>query len=394
MQRQMAAEQPAFNVIICAQGEWDLVWIFSHDLAQYFISAGHTVIYLNPFPKRLPRLGEWRRLVARLFQRPQLLNTRGQQRPKGMKLLTPVCLPDTCKIFSFINRKWLLPKLCQKTLRLLKTGQSLIVFNFLPFATPVTFALGLYPDLLIYAQRSGWPDDPASRKTQSREKELLAAAELVITSSPILSIKAQQQQMKLLEIPALVDFELYYRPVSAAKIKKPVCCFLGNPNERIAVELLLGIAAQFKLCIIGLLAKGSVLQAAPIEQWGLVDQNELPELISKVDVFIFPYKLNEFTNNIFPYKIFQCFAQGKAIVSSRLPSMSKLGDLVYWADDLPAFLQMIETAAGEGCEIKVRRQELARQYDRSVQLAEVEARLRQQLLIKENHNQMPGTKPG
>jgi hypothetical protein len=28
MQRQMAAEQPAFNVIICAQGEWDLVWIF------------------------------------------------------------------------------------------------------------------------------------------------------------------------------------------------------------------------------------------------------------------------------------------------------------------------------------------------------------------------------
>jgi glycosyltransferase involved in cell wall biosynthesis len=394
MQKQMATEQPAFNVIICAQGEWDLVWIFSHDLAQYFISAGHTVIYLNPFPKRLPRLGEWRRLVARLFQRPQLLNTQGQQRPKGMKLLTPVCLPDTYRIFSFINRKWLLPRLCQKTLRLLKTAQPLIVFDFLPFATPVAFSLGLHPDLLIYAQRSGWSDDPASRETHSCEKDLLAAAELVITSSPILSIKAQQHQMKLLEIPALVDFELYYRPVSAVKIKKPVCCFLGNLNERIAVELLLGIAAQFRLCIIGLLAKDSVLQAAPIEQWGLVTQSKLPELISKVDVFIFPYKLNEFTSNIFPYKIYQCFAQGKAIVSSRLPAMAKLGDLVYWADDLPEFLQMIEAAAGEDCEIKVRRQELARKYDCSVQLAKVEARLRQQLLVKENYKQMLGTKPG
>ncbi|MCX6554747.1 MAG: glycosyltransferase [Candidatus Aminicenantes bacterium] len=299
-----------------------------------------------------------------------------------MELLTPICLPDTHKIFSLSNRKWLLPRLCRRTLRMLTAGQPLIVFNFLPFATPVAFSLRLHPDLLIYAQRSGWLDDPSSRMTHSHEQALLAAADLVITSSSILSKKAHPQQMKLLEIPALVDFELYYRPVIATKITKPVCCFLGHLNERIAAELLLGIASHYKLCVIGYLARDSVLGAAPIEQWGMVRQNELPELMSKVDIFIFPYKLNEFTRNIFPYKVYQCFAQGKAIVSSRLPAMSRLGDLVYWADELPEFLRMIEAAAGEGCEIKIRRQELARQYDRSVQLAEVEARLRQQLLNK------------
>jgi glycosyltransferase involved in cell wall biosynthesis len=390
----MATEQPAFNIIICAQGEWDLVWIFSHDLAHYFSAAGHTVIYVNPFPKRFPRLGDWRRLAARLFKKPQLLHSHGQRIPEGMELLTPVCLPDTRKIFSFSNRKWLLPGLRRKTLRLLKTGRPLIVFNFLPFATPVTFSLGLHPDLLVYAQRSGWLDDPASRETRSYEKHLLATADLVITSSPVLSRKAHQQQMKLLEIPALVDFELYYRPVIEAKTTKPVCCFLGNLNERIAAELLLGIAAHYQLCVIGYSTGDAVRHTAPIEQWGFVSQSELPELIRKVDVFIFPYKLNEFTRNIFPYKIYQCFAQGKAIVSSRLPAMSELGDLVYWADDLPQFLQMIKVAAAEDREIKVRRQELARQYDRSLQLTRVEARLRQGLLNKKKFDPTLRTKPG
>jgi hypothetical protein len=381
----MAAEHQTFNIIICAQGEWDRVWIFSHDLAHYFCSAGHRVIYLNPFPKRFPCFGEWRRLAARLFKRPQLLHSHGQQIPEGMELLTPVCLPDTRAAFSFGNRLLLLPRLRRKTLRLLKTGQPLIVFNFLPFATPVAFSLGLHPDLLVYAQRSGWLDDPAGRAAHSHENDLLAAADLVITSSPVLSKKAHQQHMKLLEIPALVDFELYYRPVIAAKTANPVCCFLGNLN---------GIAAHCKLCIIGYMSGDSVLHTAPIEQWGLVSQSELPALISKVDVFIFPYKLNGFTRNIFPYKIFQCFAQGKAIVSTRLPAMAELGDLVYWADDLPQFLQMIGAAAAEGCEIKVRRQELARRYDRSVQLAAVEDRLRQELLNKKNFNPMQRTKPG
>jgi hypothetical protein len=90
---------------------------------------------------------------------------------------------------------------------------------------------------------------------------------------------------------------------------------------------------------------------------------------------VIPYLLNGFTRSIFPYKIFQAFAQGKPVVATRLPALEPLAHLLYLASSPGEFMDQIARAAAEGPEVKFRRQEMARQYDRYTVLESLRLRL-------------------
>jgi glycosyltransferase involved in cell wall biosynthesis len=107
----------------------------------------------------------------------------------------------------------------------------------------------------------------------------------------------------------------------------------------------------------------------------MVPYDRIPELLAAVDIVVIPYRLSGFNRNIFPYKIFQAFAQGKPVVATRLPALEPLAHLLYLASSHEEFLEMIAWAANEGSEIKLRRQEMARQNDRTTVLESLRQRL-------------------
>lgn len=362
------------TAVIISQTDWGLVWVFAHDLANHLAEKGHPVVFFNPFPKRFPRFAEWRRLLGRLLDWPQLTRCAGHPRPAGLRVRTPLTLPDRNRLFTWINRRLLLPRLKRMIPGSGVASQGPWVFVFLPFATPVAFAAMLAPSRLVYAQREGYGDDPCLKHLRNLESDLLKRADLVIASGGVLANKSRDQERQVLDIPGLVDFSIFYRPPTPAAAGVPLCCYFGHVNERVDLPLLLRVAERFRLRVIGPV-QGGWPTGAPGEIMGMVPTERVAELLADCDVVVIPYLLNSFTRNIFPYKIFQAFAQGKPVVATRLPALEPFSSLLYVAGSAEEFLQQIARAAGEGIEVKRRRQETARRQDRSLVLESLRLRL-------------------
>jgi len=370
--KKLAADLPA--IVLISQSDWGLAWVFAHDLASHFAENGHPVVFLNPFPKRFPRPSEWRRLLGRLLDRPRLTHFADHRRPPGLIVQTPLTLPDRNWFFTWINRCFLLPQLKKKVLTACAGRERRLVFVFLPFATPAAFADMLAPAQWIYARRDGYSDDPNLSHLRNLEDELLKRADLVITAGQILAAKSRGQEHKILDIPGLVDFSAFFRPVTGKTVGAPLCCYFGNVNERVDLPLLLRVGEHYPLRVIGTI-RGGWPAGAPGEILGMVPYDRVPELLAAADVVVIPYRLTGFNRSIFPYKIFQAFAQGKPVVATRLPALEPLAHLLYLASSPEEFLEQIARAAVEGSEVKLRRQEMARQYDRHTVLESLRLRL-------------------
>ncbi len=357
-----APELPA--VVVFSQTEWGLAWVFAHDVARHFAMKGHPVVFLDPFPKRFPRPGEWRRLLGRLFARPGLADFAAQPRPEGMRFITPLTLPDRRRLFTWINRRLLLPGLRRRVLAACAGRRRRIVFVCQPFVTPLALAAMLAPSRLVYARRDGYEDDPRLARLRMAMGELEARADLIVASGPVLAGKSPGSA-KVVDIPGLVDFAAFFRPVAPrpAPRRPPVCCYFGHVNERVDMAILQRVARQYRLRVIG---RVSVPWPAGIraEHVGVVANEQVAGLLAGCDVVIIPYRLGGFFDGIFPYKIFQAFAQGLAVVATPLPALAHLHGLVYLASGPEEFAAQIARAAEEETAVKLRRQELARRYDR------------------------------
>ena len=366
-------------VLIFSQTEWGLAWVFAHDLARYFLEKGHAVVFLDPFPKRFPRLGEWRRLVGRLFDQPKLSGFSAQPRPAGMRFITPLTLPDRNRLFSWINYRLLLPGLRRRVLAACPGCDRRLVFAFQPFATPVALAAMLAPSRLIYARRDGYGADPRLKHLRMSEVELEEKADLIVACGQVLAKSSRGAADKVVDIPGLVDYALFFRPAGGQPAGPPLCCYFGHVNERVDLALLNGVARRYRLRVIGRVSVPWFPEGG-VEQVGAVPHDQVAGLLAGCDVVVIPYRLGGFFDSIFPYKIFQAFAQGKPVVTTPLPALQPLAALLYFAATADEFVEQIGRAASEGLDVKLRRQELARRHDLSAALGS----LRQRLLNAEN----------
>jgi glycosyltransferase involved in cell wall biosynthesis len=89
---------------------------------------------------------------------------------------------------------------------------------------------------------------------------------------------------------------------------------------------------------------------------------QLPNYLKGFDVAVIPYRLNDYTNGVFPIKFFEFLASGRPVVISPLPAVREYWGAVRVADTAEAFVQACERALSED-EPDARRQriELARQ---------------------------------
>jgi glycosyltransferase involved in cell wall biosynthesis len=367
----MAALPP---VVVLSQSDWGLAWVFAHDLASHFARQGHTVVYLNPFPKRFPRPGEWRRFLGRLLDCPRVTRGADHPRPANLLVQTPLTLPDRNRFFTWINRRLLLPRLRRRILAAGRAGARPLVFIFQPFATPVALATMLVPARLIYARRDSYGDDPGLKYLRMLEDELLAQAALIISAGVVLAARSRGWGEKVLDIPGLVDFAAFFRPAAKPPVQHPLCCYFGHVNERVDLPLLLRVAERYRLRVIGRISVDWPA-ASHAECVGMVPYDRVPELLAAADVVVIPYRLTGFSKSIFPYKIFQAFAQGLPVVATSLPALEPLAPLLYFAQTPEEFLEQIARASCEGLEIKLRRQELARQHDGRLVLESLRMRL-------------------
>jgi glycosyltransferase involved in cell wall biosynthesis len=88
--------------------------------------------------------------------------------------------------------------------------------------------------------------------------------------------------------------------------------------------------------------------SANVRYLGVLPYEQVPRYVTSFDVGVVPYLRNDFNLGADPLKVYEYFAAGLPVVSTRLPAVEERGDLVELADDAISFANAVSRAIVEG----------------------------------------------
>lgn len=125
------------------------------------------------------------------------------------------------------------------------------------------------------------------------------------------------------------------RAAPITKVQGPIAGFVGTIDRRIDVQLIESVASRLRgwtVLLVGPIADGDIgkrLAAIPNAKLvGSVPFGDLPTYVSHFHCGLVPYVVNDFARGIFPCKVAEYLALGVPVVSTPLPELLRLGQLV------------------------------------------------------------------
>lgn len=247
---------------------------------------------------------------------------------------------------------------------------SFVLWYYTPMA--MAFSRHLAPLATIYDcmdELSAFAGAPPEMHT--REKELLARADLVFTGGQTLYEAKRGQHPHVFAFPSSVDVAHFARarhivgdPADQSAIPHPRLGFFGVIDERMDRDLLAGIAKArpaWHLVMIGPIAKvdPTTLPNAPtIHYLGQKEYGDLPSYLAGWDVALLPFAINESTRFISPTKTPEYLAAGKPVVSTPIRDVVRpygVRGFVRIAGTIPGFVAAVEDALREDAAERIRR---------------------------------------
>jgi glycosyltransferase involved in cell wall biosynthesis len=161
-------------------------------------------------------------------------------------------------------------------------------------------------------------------------------------------------------------------PDDVASLPRPIIGFIGAVSDyKLNLDWLIHLAQvrpSWSLVLIGPtgVADPSTdvgkLSAQPnVHLLGHRSYEQLPSYLKGFDVAVIPYRLNDYTNGVFPIKFFEFLASGRPVVISPLPAVREYWGAVRVADSAESFVQACEAALhGDAPQARQQRLELAR----------------------------------
>lgn len=204
------------------------------------------------------------------------------------------------------------------------------------------------------------------------EKDLLAAADLVLASSALLYERATKHNSQVLLVNNGTEFDHFHDPVPNGKLDHlqgaPIIGYYGAIAEWFDVELLASCAKarpQWHFVLIGATAgcDTEALAALPnVHFFGEIPYAALPGYLAYFTVCTIPFKLIPLTLATNPVKFYEYLSCAKPVVSVALPELKPYVDICYLAENTTEFIQKLDVAVAEKADgtLVSRRLELAR----------------------------------
>ncbi len=142
-------------------------------------------------------------------------------------------------------------------------------------------------------------------------------------------------------------------PEEIASLEGPVVGFVGAVSDyKLNMEWLIRTAEarpEWNLVVIGPVGMadpttevGALRALKNVHLLGRRDYQELPKYLKGFDVAVIPYRLNAYTESVFPIKFFEFLATGKPVVISDLPALREFSEYVGVARDAGEFIEWCE----------------------------------------------------
>lgn len=245
-------------------------------------------------------------------------------------------------------------------------------------------AIKLRRKLLVYDcvdEYSAFPAYRGQSWIQERERRLCGEADVVFTTSKTLYEKKSPYNPKNTHLVHNVGDAGHFKaameestlvPEEIQRLPKPVLGFVGAVSDyKLNVDWILHAARarpSWSFAIIGPVGiadpstSTAELEKEPnVHLLGQRAYSDLPKYIKGFDVALIPYRINRYTESVFPIKFFEFLATGKPVVISDLPSLEEYYDTVLVARDAGEFVLRCEEALVRGEEGRALRVALAEQ---------------------------------
>ena len=235
-------------------------------------------------------------------------------------------------------------------------------------------------------------------RTRRLEELLVQKADVIFTTSLPLFEYCRQVNPNTIYAPNVGDVDHFGKamldetivPADISRISHPIIGFVGAVDDyKIDFALVSAMAKarpSWSIVIIGPIgaadrtSRESLPRADNIHYLGQKEYQYLPGYIKAFDVCIIPYRLNAYTEAVFPIKFHEYMASGKPIVSTWLPSLVEYEQVVPLCKDVNQFLEAIQNAlTADSPEQMSQRLQLARQNSWDVRVLQFQTAIRQML---------------
>ena len=313
------------NYLILSSVDWDTHKQLHHALTKHLINSGGKVLFVENTGTRSIRLAD----IARVKQRLRnLLKSKSGFTVKNKKLtiFTPLFIPFHFNYFiKKINNLIVIGRI-SKWIELNKFSNPIII-NFLP--NPITEGVlnSINNSAKIYFMADNMTiNSPKKDEMEKFEKNIINNSDFIFYTSDLLKNKFKKISKKNQILSSGVDYKKYN--VKKKINNKFVIGYIGAIREILDERLILEISKNLPNCEIRLVGPElvnfkSLKMQKNIKFFGQINHNKIPETLSKFDIGIIPYKINLFTNSIYPLKLNEYLAAGLPVISTKIKTISE-----------------------------------------------------------------------
>lgn len=378
------------DVLCISSIDWDFIWQGHQEIMSTLAAQGHRVLFLENTGVRSPKFSDLPRLRHRI--RNWWKGTGGfrEERP-NLFVFSPIVLPlPYSRIARWLNRTWLVHSI-RRWMRAVGFARP-VVWTFLP--TPLAHELigHLDPALTIYYCIDDLASSsPEARRITSSEVAMFQKADLVFVTSEKLRARAAQTSPHVHFFPFGVRFHSFEEarlaprntPADLAALTRPIVGYVGGMHQWIDQDLVVDVARRLPHVTFAFVGPeqcdlARLRACANIVLLGGKPHASLPAYIREFAVGIVPYRLSDYTSNVYPTKLNEYLSMGIPVVATDLIEIRRFnidhGEVVAIAANADAFAAAIErTLASPQADQAERRIEVARSNSWQSRIARMSA---------------------
>lgn len=374
------------DILCLSSVDWDFIWQGHQEIMATLAAQGNRVLFVENTGVRPPTLRDLPRLRQRI--RNWWRGIKGfRQEQVNLFIYSPLILPfPYSRVARWINRAILLRAL-RRWMRAAGFHRP-IIWTFLPTPLARDLIRELNPELTIYY----CIDDLASsslsaRKISRSEEQVFRECELVFVTSEKLRERAARFSNRVYLFPFGVSFRGFEQvrnssdeiPAELRELPRPVVGYVGGVHRWVDLELLVSVAERMPEASFALVGPpqadvSRLARCSNVHLLGARPHEAVPRYVKGFDVGIVPYRLSEYTANVYPTKLNEYLAMGISVVATDLPEIrrfnAKHGEVVAVARDADEFAEAIRKAVGKTSPAETeRRIEVARQNSWEARIA-------------------------
>ena len=314
------------NFIVISTLDWKSNWQIPHELVNSLLKNKNRVLYIENTGVRSLMLRDFSRVFKRIFN--FFKSAKGfKNQSENFSTFSPIILPyPYSKLALYINKFIYIKNI--KTWIETNQLEDTTLICFLP--TPINLELTKYINFkkkIYYCLDNlskGYLD---SIKVRSYEKKFLKISDINFFTSQKLMQKNYIPKKTLL-LPAGVKLENFNKNKVINKTKKKIIGYIGAVSDVFDQELVIKIAKKYKdyqINIIGPVVTNisNLTKLKNIKFIKQIEHKFLQDYMINFDIGIIPYKINSFTESVYPCKLNEYLALGLPAVATNLYELNR-----------------------------------------------------------------------